>query len=466
VTRVPRTDIAVLGGGPAGSAVAYRLARLGYRVLLVTADRPDGMDRTEVLPPSIETLQGAFPLGPALADQPLAPLTRGRWSGFGEDVRPHPGTRLVQRVSFDRSLLQIAAAAGVELIESARARRPHRTPDGWMVPIDRAGDRCSVTARILVDAAGRRGGFARNSRLLAAATVALCARWTPAAIRAGEIWVEALPDGWCWSAGVADGVLEAATFVSMAECRGLGLQALRRRHCQLLLQSERFSAALHGAVPGPVRVCDATARIDEDPAQPDLIRVGDAAFAPDPMSSQGVQAALRSAVQAAAAVHTILSGGDAEAAISFYQDAVQAVAMRHRTATAELYAGHQRWRDHPFWRARAEHVTDAPAPSVPIQPMAADPALRLSRDVEIVAAPALVGDMIERMPSVMHRSEPRPVTWLNGHLLAPLLDRMGSGERASAILAGWSATMPADEASSVLQWLMARGIVEPGPPPS
>ncbi len=466
MTRALQTEIAVLGGGPAGSAVAYRLARLGHRVLLVSADQPDGIDRTEMLPPSIETLAGAFPFGPALAVQPPAPLTRVRWSGFDEDVRPHPGTRLVQRASFDRSLLHIAAAAGVELIQSTRARRPHRTPQGWVVPIDRAGDRRSVTARFLVDAAGRRGGFARQSRLLAAATVALYARWTPASIGAGEIWVEALPDGWCWGAGVADGVLEAATFVDMAECRGLGLKALRRRHGELLLQSRRFGDALRDAVPGSVRVCDASATMDEDPAQPDLIRVGDAAFAPDPMSSQGVQAALRSAVQGAAAVHTILSGGDAEAAISFYRDAVQATATRHRSATAELYAGHQRWRDRPFWRARAAPVTDQPVRSAPVHAMDTDPALRLARDVTIVAAPALVGDLIERMPSVMHRSEQRPVTWLNGHLLAPLLDRMESGERASAILAGWSATMPADEACSVLNWLMARGIVEPGEPPS
>jgi 2-polyprenyl-6-methoxyphenol hydroxylase-like FAD-dependent oxidoreductase len=461
-----QADIAVLGGGPAGSAVAYRLARLGYRVVLVSAERPDGLDRTEVLPPSIETLQGALPLGPALAAQPLAPLTRVRWSGSGEDVRPHPGTRLVQRRSFDRSLLHIAAAAGVELIESARARRPQRTAEGWTVPIDRGGDRRGVTARILVDAAGRRGAFGRNSRLQGVATVALCARWTPAVIKASEIWVEALPDGWCWGAGVADGLLEAATFVSMAECRGLGLQALRRRHSELLLQSGRFGDALRGAAPGPVRVCDASARMDQDPAQLDLIRVGDAAFASDPMSSQGVQAALRSAVQAAAVIHTILSGGDAEAAISFYRDAVQATAARHRTATAEMYAGPRRWRDRPFWRARAEPVADLPVPTAPIDAMGTDPALRLSPDVEIVATPALVGDLIERMPSVVHRSEPRPITWLNGHLLASLLDRMTSGERASAVLAGWSALMPAEQASAVLNWLVARGIVETSPPPN
>jgi 2-polyprenyl-6-methoxyphenol hydroxylase-like FAD-dependent oxidoreductase len=463
--RVLETDIAVLGGGPAGSAVAYRLARLGRRVLLVNAGQPADVDRTEVVPPSIEMLQDAFPFGPALAVQPGAPLTRVRWSGFEEDVRPHPGTRLVQRASFDRSLQRIAAAAGVELFQASRARRPYRTPDGWTVPIDVAGERRSITARILVDAAGRRGGFARHSRLLGAATVALCARWARASIRAGEIRVEALPDGWCWGAGVADGVLEAAAFVDMAECRGLGLEALRRRHCELL-QGGHLGDALRDAVPGPVRVCDASARMDQVPVESDRIRVGDAAFAPDPMSSQGVQSALRSAVQAAAAVHTILTGGDAEAAISFYRDAVQAAATWHRTATAKLYAEHQRWLDHPFWRARTAPVTDQPGPSAPIHVMGADPALRLARDARIVAAPALVGDLIERLPSLVHRSEPRPVTWLNGHLLAPLLDRMGSGVRTSTILAGWSAMMPADEACSVLTWLMARGIVEPSGPPA
>lgn len=460
------TEIAVVGGGPAGSAVAYRLACLGYRVLLVIADQPHGRQRTEVLPPSIETLQHSIPLGPALLDHPLAPFTRVRWSGYGEDLRPHSATRLVQRDLFDQPLVEIAAGAGVELIRSARARRPHRTPEGWIVPIDVAGGRRCVRARILVDAAGRRAGFARKSRLLAPATVALSARWTSAAVRVGEIWTEALPDGWCWGAGVADGVLEAATFISMAECRGRGRQALRQRYCELLRQSECFRAALRGAEPGAVRICEASARVDEDPAESDFIRVGDAAFAPDPMSSQGVQAALRSGIHAAAAIHTILSGGDADAAVAFFRDAVQAAAIQHRVVTADLYARHERWRDRLFWSTRAERVADRPIPAEPTQMVAVDASLRLSKDVAIVAAPALVGDLIERVPSVMHRSELRPVTWLNGHLLAPLLDRMESGGRASAILAGWSTIMPADEASSVLRWLMARGIVESCPPPS
>jgi len=463
VTDGREAEVAVVGGGPAGAAVAFRLARLGHRVVLVTADRPHGTDRTELLPPSIETLQHSMPLADALAAQPLAPLTRVRWSGFSEDLRPHGGTRLVQRDAFDQALLEIAAAAGTELIRSARARRPQRTPQGWIVPIDLAGGRCCVKARILVDAAGRRGGFARSGRLLAPATVALFTRWTSADVRSGEIWIEALPDGWCWGAGVADGVLETATFVSTEDCRGQGRQALAQRHGELLRQSERFRSALRGAEPAAIRICDASAKIDDDPAQRDFIRVGDAAFAPDPMSSQGVQAALRSGVHAAAAVHTILRGGDADAALAFYRDAVHATAAQHRDVTADLYARHERWRDRQFWRARAARDADGPVPPKPILQVAPDSSLRLSRDVEIVAAPALVGDLIERVSSVMHRSERRPVTWLNGHLLAPLLDGMGSGGSAAAIVAGWSSVMPVDEASSMLHWLIARGIVEPYP---
>jgi hypothetical protein len=94
--------------------------------------------------------------------------------------------------------------------------------------------------------------------------------------------------------------------------------------------------------------------------------------------SQGVQAALRSGVHAVAVVHTILSGGDADAAITFYREAVQAAAIRHRAVMAELYSRHKRWRDRPFWRTRAEHVSDRSIPSAPIQTMAPDPSFRLS----------------------------------------------------------------------------------------
>src|SRR5262249_1202737 len=156
-----------------------------------------------------------------------------------EDLRSHPGTRLVQRARFDESMVAIAAAAGASVIQPGRARGPHRTSGGWIVPIETdAGRRCAK-ARILVDPAGRPGGFGRKRCHLAPATVALTARWTTAAVPAGEIWIEALPDGWCWGGAPGDGVLETATFVSMAECRGRGRKALGELHRALLRQSSR-----------------------------------------------------------------------------------------------------------------------------------------------------------------------------------------------------------------------------------
>ena len=51
-------DVVAAGGGPAGAAVACRLAMLGYHVVLVAAGRPPGEDRSETLPPSIALLDG------------------------------------------------------------------------------------------------------------------------------------------------------------------------------------------------------------------------------------------------------------------------------------------------------------------------------------------------------------------------------------------------------------------------
>jgi flavin-dependent dehydrogenase len=454
-----QTDVVVVGGGPAGSTIAYQLAKLGYCVLLVFSNCR--RDRTEVLPPSIEYFQDVLPLASALMDCQPAPFTRLRWSEVGEEVEVHSAARLVQRTKFHESLVAMAIRVGVVAVRPARARHPQRMGAGWLVPIDTATESFSARARFLVDARGRYGGMKSNRRRLGASTTTLAMRWTDAAVRAGELWIEALSDAWCWGAAPADGILETAIFIDTAECRGRGLQALTQRHRSLLGQSCRFGRALRDATAGPLSICDATATRDEAPVQVDAIRVGDAAIALDPLSSQGVLTALRTGLQAAATVHTILSGGDSNAAMLFYRQSLREAATQHQITTADLYARHQSWSARAFWRERAQAAIQGSMPHEPSRMIEADPLIIVSAATRIEQVPALVDDRIERVLSVLHPSQLRPITWMRGYPLAPLLARIGQGRRASIILADWSAAMPVGEARDILGRLIKTAIVEP-----
>ena len=92
---------------------------------------------------------------------------------------------------------------------------------------------------------------------------------------------------------------------------------------------------------GPVRVRDATPRMGADLIANDFVRTGEAAVAIDPLSSQGIQEALLAAIQASAAVHTMLTpDGDHTAALEFYRERRQAAATRGRLNAARFYQPH------------------------------------------------------------------------------------------------------------------------------
>jgi Ferritin-like/Tryptophan halogenase len=96
-----------------------------------------------------------------------------------------------------------------------------------------------------------------------------------------------------------------------------------------------------------------------------LLRVGDAAFALDPLSSQGVQHALSSAGQAAIVIHTILARPEnATWAKAFFRERHHEMIDRHRASCAALYSRQNRF-ETPFWqeRKRLASAVLSPTPS-------------------------------------------------------------------------------------------------------
>jgi geranylgeranyl reductase family protein len=145
------TDVVVVGGGPAGSTAAWRLARGGARVVVCDAARF----------PRVKLCAG-WVTHAALADLDLDP------AGYPHTIQPFSTVTLdvdgvehatawprtasfgIVRAEFDTFLLRRAAAAGAAVREGARVRDVVADGDG--VTVDTDGG--ALRARVVVGAGG------------------------------------------------------------------------------------------------------------------------------------------------------------------------------------------------------------------------------------------------------------------------------------------------------------------------
>ena len=162
-------EVCVVGGGPAGSATALHLRKLGHRVCLVERTRFPrahvGESLTEGIWPIFETLgvresflRGGFP---------NARETLIRWTGPQTERLAHGGR--AARASSLTGLIRYDPARRCgnvrrRVFQPAQARRVSRTRSSWRVEFAIAGNTQAVTADYLVDATGRSSFFPKRAK--------------------------------------------------------------------------------------------------------------------------------------------------------------------------------------------------------------------------------------------------------------------------------------------------------------
>ncbi|AUG81968.1 hypothetical protein CFP65_7387 [Kitasatospora sp. MMS16-BH015] len=376
-------------------------------------------------------------------------------------VRLPPGAPglTVCRARFDQLLLAAARSAGALVLQPATARRPRRTAAGWEVPLRAGGAQATLRARFLVDASGRGfalGGVKQPSgpRLLA-----LHGRWQGVPEQGPAGRVAAGPDAWCWGALLPDGDFRAMAFTDPATLRRSGRAALEHLYRGLIADSGLL-AGLPAAHPvGGVSVCDASSYADPAPVTTDSIKIGEAAFAIDPLSSSGVDKALQTAMAAAITVHTLLtSRQDPYIAMDFYLRSQQQAVRQHADWAAHHYHEHRLHRSRPFWQHRARVPPEPPA--VPSSQLSPDRHLRLVPSAILTALPCAVGDRVELRRALTHPNLPRPVAYLDGIELAPLIDLLVDPRRPAELVRLWSRHLTVDRAVTLVDRLHRLGVLD------
>ena len=213
---------------------------------------------------------------------------------------------------------------------------------------------------------------------------------------------------------------------------------------------------------GGVRLHEATPHQSAGCVTENAIKVGEASFSLDPLSSQGVQAAMNSAIQAAIVVHTMLTRpGDAEAAKAFYRNARTDAVERHRAASARHYAAVLATTPTLFWQERA---AISPIPMRP--PMSTPPPTFvgracLSREVRIEDVPVIECDHITLRKGLHHPSLERPFAYLGGVTVETLLARVASSDNLEALGSELARDTGRERGQRMVSWLVEQRILVP-----
>lgn len=354
-------DVLILGAGPAGSATALGLLASGVeRVLMVDRCIAKPFHIGESATPDVAGMLGELGLENDLGrlghrayhgnlslwggGQPVVDhfLVRGRGHGWHLD-----------RAAFDEWLRQEAVARGAQLVSHVGLSAIEPIEDGWRVTVDDLG---VVSARVLVDAAGRRAPLASRlgaKRMRLDTLVALAVRAESVDSLAGLSLVEPFADGWWYAADLPDG----RTMVTLMTDRDVAGKHHFYKH-SAYLEAWRNTEELVKRVPPPhelesIGVFAAHSGFTNQAAGNRWITVGDALMGFDPLTSSGISGALDDALAAVPAIKAQL-WGDINAAHAYVRRA-NTTLRRYLVERRKHYNAERRWQDHEFWARRGSN---------------------------------------------------------------------------------------------------------------
>lgn len=313
-------DVAIVGGGPAGSACALALARAGVDVVVFErAPMPrdkicgdllgsDAVALIHELGFGAEILAGASPIDAAILIGP-----RGdRYGSLGTPrarTTPAPAYMLA-RATLDRALLHVARDAGAR-VRFERVSDIVRDRTGRIAGV--ATTTQAIAARVVIGADGwgslvsRAIGNAAPADRNVAVTVRAYATGMPQTDTRMRFFVNDRADGYGWIFPMGDGVAN----IGLGAIRSEGAFDVREAWQRFIGPHATAAPYLRGATIGTARAWP----IPLGPcacalARPGALLVGDAASLASPLSGSGIATALASGARAARFARLALAGDD------------------------------------------------------------------------------------------------------------------------------------------------------------
>ena len=302
-----RVDVAIVGGGPAGSACATVCARNGLRTVLLERETfPREKVCGDCLNPACWAVLRRLEVANAVRELPHGRLDTVEFIGIGglrvkvdlpSDSDPEIA---VKRSLLDNLLFQGARAAGAQVLEAAMVTRIEKAHWGdWKIDVVRD----KITAPVLVAADGRNSTVARLRNLLPRLQRERIALQTHIPLPAGfgnRVVLQFLPEGYSGQAPVNDHELNLCLVGMARDADKLKSWA-----------ANNFGMGMEHAW----RTITPLTRDSLGAAHQNLFLIGDAARVVEPFTGEGIYYALRSGELAAEAICAVSRGNNGAASV-------------------------------------------------------------------------------------------------------------------------------------------------------
>ncbi len=395
-----KADVVIVGGGPAGAAIALALARSGIVPIVLEANSSPQMKVGECLPPTINPLLDHFGLTERLRRRNLPSYgNRFVWGSNSIEERDFifgstgAGWRL-DRANFEEELKQAATEAGAHWHYGRRVVACSRENDTRFILTVKGDGVEAYRSNFVVDATGRSvrlAGSLGARRIIYDRLIAVAGFFDEDAAAPAEddsfTLVEAVASGWWYSSRLPGGKLIA---VYMTDGDLLD-HALRQTDGWLaLLNKTKYTAQrvckYSSGDPTPPRILPAqTVRLTTVTGD-GWLAAGDSAVAFDPLASHGISMAMGGGYHAALSIIEYLNGRTD--ALRVYENVIDRSFASYLLMHRDAYLREQRWPRELFWRRRHAPASDERSGNLGLHKYPADQSVVTARlatqDVDVV----------------------------------------------------------------------------------
>lgn len=451
--RFPETfDVFVLGAGPAGLCAAIRLLDMGYTVGMLEQEEFPRSQIGESLSPGIRNIFDYLNAGHLLEDALYLNTISAKviWENKGyiyERPGQNNGGIIVDRSKLDQELLQFSVSKGLYLIQPGKLKQSINSQNGWTLEIINNSSEIRINSKIVLDGRGRKGTLLNERVPIAPPAIAV---WTHIDNNAvfNAAFVEVVDDGWLWGSPVCANRYRIMAFTDTVQFKKSELHLL-----DLMRKTELFAPFVNQLKDNAVESCSVTSFVNQTPWDNQFIKIGEAAFTLDPLSSTGVEKAMRFSLQVAIAINTYLKDPDSEHPKNFYEEKLIESVVNHAHWTADYYQN--AWACHDkteFWIKRInfrldisnhktaftnklekefntgksifEHKQTAPIPVDYILHQLWNEEIVVSSNITFKSVYAIDNDCIVIKQALIHPNLERPLVYLDQVELFPLLKSM------------------------------------------
>ncbi len=418
-------DICVIGAGPAGATIANRLVDLGYRVALIEKSsfpRPHiGLSLTSGIHHWLQLLQ----IDKQVAQLPCkkAHTSVVLWSSEEPIVKTFKKDKAgyhIDRGLFDALLVAECEKKKVSIFQPGSIKNLEQLEDcTWKMNVTCSDEQYNITTSFIVDACGRKSILKHSKKSYQPKLLATYAYWKSDTNKDKNSFIEAGNEHWYWGAPLNTDDFILCIFSDPQKIKDSS--SVEEFYHHTLSTSTFASPILAGTIKGEITVCDATPYYDNHVIGNSFIKIGDAAYTMDPISSQGVQKAMKSGIQGAIIVNTILKKQNASLAIRYYENLIASEVRKNKQWTSDFYGEQILFPGSEFWTSRkTAKKTDTIETESQIS-LKKDDILVLNKKGKFLSVPILGAYEIIEMEGFSINNEEEPFVFVDHLHITPIL---------------------------------------------